>query len=62
MTGIYVGLAVWVVCMVAGAMLGAQRGNAAFGFLWPFVLGPIGLLLTFVLLREKSAPDADSSR
>lgn len=44
--------AVWIVCMVAGAMLGSIRGNATFGFIWPLVLGPPGLLLAFFLLRE----------
>lgn len=64
MTGWYVLGAVWVSCMIAGAWLGARRGNAAFGFLFPFVLGPIGLLLTYALLKdEPSRPaDADAGR
>lgn len=52
MTVFYVFGAVWVVCMIAGAMLGSMRGNAAFGFLWPFFLGPLGLLLSWWLLKD----------
>lgn len=52
MTLVAVWVAVWLVCMVAGAMLGHMRGSVAAGFLWPFVLGPIGLVLSFVLLKD----------
>lgn len=52
MTAIYVLGSVWVVCLIAGAMLGSMRGNTAFGFLWPFFLGPLGLVMSWYLLKD----------
>lgn len=43
----------WVVSMLVGAMLGAMRGNVVYGLIWPLALGPIGLLLTFWLLKDE---------
>lgn len=56
MTGLYVLGAVWIVCLIAGAMLGSLRGSVAAGFLWPLVLGPIGLLVSWWLLKDEDEP------
>ena len=49
-------LVAWAASVAFGAMLGSMRGNVAFGVLWPFVLGPLGLLLAWWLLREAEDP------
>ena len=45
----------WLVCIAVGTGVGYVRGSTAFGFLFPFVFGPLGLAVVFVALSGRDA-------
>jgi hypothetical protein len=40
---------VWVVSVVLGCMIGATKGQDSSGFIWPALLGPLGVLIVLAL-------------
>lgn len=39
----------WVVCMFIGGLVGMQKGQDMAGMLWPFFLGPLGIVVVLAL-------------
>lgn len=50
---IYVILGAWIASMAIGLTFGAMRGNTPLGFLFPFMFGPLGLLVSLWALKER---------
>ena len=44
-------------CALIGALLGHTRGQSVSGFIWSFVLGPIGWVVVFFLPRRVEKKD-----
>lgn len=38
----------YIAGLIVGTVVGVVRGSAILGFLWTFMLGPVGLVLVFV--------------
>lgn len=43
---------IWVVSVVAGAMIGANKGQDVSGMVWPVVLGPLGVVIVLCLPNQ----------
>ncbi len=47
------GFFIWLYCLVLGALTGSRKGQIVPGFILPFLLGPLGLLVVFFLPNKK---------
>jgi hypothetical protein len=48
-------LLIWLMCAVAGAMIGSSKGETATGFVLGLLFGPFGML--FILVDERKPQD-----
>lgn len=44
---------VWLVCIVAGVLIGDRKERGLSGLVWPLLLGPIGLVIVLALPNVK---------
>lgn len=54
--GLVVAIIVAIICGIIGAAAGSRRGAGGIGFLVGFFLGPIGLIVMFMIGLGKKCP------
>lgn len=55
MEWIHVWILVWLVCVIATAILGSTKGMGASGFFYGLILGPLGVALVFISKGKRVA-------
>jgi hypothetical protein len=44
---------IWLFCLVIGALVGSQKGQLVSGIIWPFLFGPLGVIVVVCLANKK---------
>jgi hypothetical protein len=42
-------LVFWLIFLIAGILIGAQKGQLVSGIVWPFLFGPLGVIIVLCL-------------
>ena len=42
-------LIVWLIFLIAGILIGSQKGQLVSGIVWPFLFGPLGVIIVLCL-------------
>ena len=50
-----------IVCGLGGMVLMERKGHGGIGFLLGFLLGPLGIVVVWLLPRKEKGPEADPS-
>lgn len=51
-------IVLWLICGIIAAAIGDNKGHGCLGAILGFVLGPIGILITYVLPNDNIPPEA----
>lgn len=51
----------WVGCIILGTAIGANKGDIVRGFVWTFLIGPIGLIVVLASPAKSSSARRSSS-
>ena len=54
-------LLLWVGCIILGMVIGANKGDIVRGFVWTFLIGPIGLIVVLASPAKSSSARQSSS-
>jgi type II secretory pathway pseudopilin PulG len=48
---------IWIFSIIIGCLIGSARGQLVSGFVWSFILGPLGVIVVLCLPNLKKAED-----
>jgi len=53
---------IWLFCLVIGVLIGSQKGQLVSGIIWPFLFGPLGVIVVVCLANKKKEAEDQSQK
>jgi hypothetical protein len=53
---------VWLFCLLIGVLIGSQKGQLVSGIIWPFLFGPLGVIVVVCLANKKKEAEDQAQK
>jgi hypothetical protein len=53
---------IWLFCLVIGVLVGSQKGQLVSGIIWPFLFGPLGVIVVVCLSNKKKEAEDQAQK